>query len=65
MNNWEESEQIINKSILGEMDWYLVDGYLWDYIKLKQKKSKKHLNDFIYHIENHSENLQAIYGLTI
>lgn len=60
LNDWEESEQIINKRILGEIDWYLLDGYLWDYIKLKQKKSKKRLNDFISHFENHFENLQAI-----
>lgn len=58
-DTWEESEQFVDLSILGEMDWYLIDGLLNDYLKVMHGK-KIYLNDFLLHLEDSCDDDETI-----
>lgn len=40
-DTWEESKRFVNTSVLGEMDWYLIDGIMRDYLFSTGKEARK------------------------
>jgi len=41
LETWEQSKRFVDTSILGEMDWYIIDGIITDYLYVKGKEAKK------------------------
>lgn len=41
LGTWEESKRFVNTLILGEMDWYLIDGIITDYLSVTGKEAKQ------------------------
>lgn len=41
LETWEQSKRFVDTSILGEMDWYLIDGIITDYLFVEGKEAKK------------------------
>ena len=46
IETWEEVAKIVDTNILGEMDWYLIDGLMNDYLlSSRVEESKPFLED--------------------
>lgn len=50
-HTWEESNRFLDTFILGETDWYLLDGLFTDYLQVIHS-DKKYLKDFLFHLKD-------------